>query len=732
MSDNHLTQESASRRQFLKGSTAAMGGLMVGAWLPPFAPKSAAAAAVATQKGALGDRFAKGFGAFVRVGHDGRVAVISPKIEMGQGIHTGIAMMVAEELEVGLDQIDLQEAPPDAELYTDTLLQFQATGGSTSTRYTWEPLRRAGATARILLVEAAASVWKVEAGQCQARDGQVLGPDGQALGYGKLVDLAATYPLPETVELKQPDAFRLIGTPAQRLDTPAKVNGEAKFTIDLDVPGMLITSARACPVYGGTVRQVSDRAARAIPGVKDVVVLENAVAVTATNTWACFEALKALDIEWDYGANRELDSARLGEKLHEASRRDGVVAAENGNIDQSLDTAATQFEAVYEQPFLSHSPLEPMTCVAHVQANGCDLWVGTQVPGLAQQTAASITGLSPEQIRIHNQWIGGAFGRRLDFDFITQAVQIASKVDYPVKLTWSREEDMTHDMYRPRYVDRMTAAIGDDGYPAGWRHRIAGGSIIARYLGGLPDNGVDFDAVEIAVDPVYHLDDLKVHYIREEPEVVPISWWRGVGVLRGIYAVECFIDELAHNAGIDPLTYRKTLLQHRPRVVAALERLAEQSNWGDPLPEGRGRGLAVGEVFGSVVATVVELSAVGDKGIRIDRLVTVVDCGLVTNPTSVKAQMEGGTLFGLSAALFNEIEIEQGQVQQENFHEYRQLRMGEAPSVEVDIVPSAEAPGGVGEAGTALIGPALVNAVHAAFGDRVRQLPLTRSGYYIV
>jgi len=281
MSDNHLTQESVSRRQFLKGSTAAMGGLMVGAWLPPFAPKSAAAAAVATQKGALGDRFAKGFGAFVRVGHDGRVAVISPKIEMGQGIHTGIAMMVAEELEVGLDQIDLQEAPPDAELYTDTLLQFQATGGSTSTRYTWEPLRRAGATARILLVEAAASVWKVEAGQCQARDGQVLGPDGQALGYGKLVDLAATYPLPETVELKQPDAFRLIGTPAQRLDTPAKVNGEAKFTIDLDVPGMLITSARACPVYGGTVRQVSDRAARAIPGVKDVVVLENAVAVTA-------------------------------------------------------------------------------------------------------------------------------------------------------------------------------------------------------------------------------------------------------------------------------------------------------------------------------------------------------------------------------------------------------------------------------------------------------------------
>lgn len=732
MSDSKLTHESASRRQFLKGSSAALGGLIVGAWLPPFAPKSAAAAAVSSKKGQLGDSFAKGFGAFVRVGHDSRVTVISPKIEMGQGIHTGIAMMVAEELEVGLDQIDLQEAPPNADLYTDTLLQFQGTGGSTSTRYTWEPLRKAGATARMLLAEAAASVWRVEADQCEARNGQIHGPNGQALGYGKLVDLAATYPLPEAVNLKQPEEFRLIGTPAQRIDTPAKVNGQAKFTIDLDIPDMLITSARACPVYGGKVRSVSDDAARAIPGVRDIVVLDNAVAVTASNTWACFEGLKALDIEWDYGANRKLDSATVEQKLLQASSRDGVVAADTGSFDQSLKMAATQFEAVYQQPLLSHSPLEPMTCVAHVQADGCDLWVGTQVPGLAQQTAASVTGLNPDQIRVHNQLIGGAFGRRLDFDFITQAVQIANKVDYPVKLTWSREEDMTHDMYRPGYVDRMTAAIGADGYPVGWRHRIAGGSIMARYLGFLPDSGVDFDAVEVAVDPVYQLGDLNVRYIREEPEVVPISWWRGVGVLRGTFAVECFIDELANQAGIDPLQYRKTLLQHRPRVLSALELLASKSRWNEPLPEGKGRGLAVGEVFGSIIATVVELSAVGDKAIRIDRLVTVVDCGLVTNPRSVKAQMEGGTLFGLSAALFNEIEIEKGQVQQENFHEYRQLRMGEAPSVEVHVVPSAEAPGGVGEAGTALIGPALVNAVHATFGDRVRQLPLTRSGYYIV
>jgi isoquinoline 1-oxidoreductase beta subunit len=731
MMDNQLKPGMTSRRRFLKASSAVLGGLVVGAWLPPLTPKSAAAEAVAQGKVSLGDSFSNGFGAFVRVGHDGRVSLISPKAEMGQGIQTGIAMMVAEELEVGLDQIDIQEAPPNAELYTDALLQFQATGGSTSTRYTWEPLRRAGASARMLLIRAAASVWEADPNLCHARDGKVFGPAGQKISYGDLVDLAATYSLPDDVPLKRPEDFRLIGTPATRLDTPTKVNGQAKFTIDLDMPDMLITSARACPVYGGKVRHVDDKAARSVPGVRDIVILEDVVAVTATNTWACFQGLKALNVEWDYGTNSKIDSAVVDQKLQDAIQRDGVIATEKGAIDASLQAANSKFEAVYVQPFLSHSPLEPMSCVAHVRDDGCDLWVGTQVPGFAQQTAAAVTGLKPEQVKVHNQWIGGAFGRRLDFDFITQAVRIASKVSYPVKLTWSREEDMTHDLYRPQYADRMTAAINDDGFPVGWQHRIAGGSIFARYVGSLPASGVDPDAVEVAVDPIYKLDSLKVHFIREEPEVVPVSWWRGVGVLRSTFAVECFVDELAHNAGIDPMAYRKTLLAHKPRVLAALNVLASKGAWDSPLPPGRGRGLAVGEVFGSVVVSMVELSAIGEKGVRIERLVTVVDCGLVINPTSVKAQMEGGTLFGLSAALFNEIDIKDGQVQQENFHAYRQLRISEAPPVEVHIVPSAEAPGGVGEAGTALIGPALLNAVNATFGDRVRRLPLVRSGYFI-
>jgi len=719
-----------SRRGLLKSSALTLGGLVLSTWLPPMVARSAAAEAVAP--GRPGTPNFEGFGAFVQIAEDGSVRVISPKIEMGQGAQTGIAMMVAEELEVGLDQVHIQEAPPNGALYTDTILQFQATGGSSSTRFTWEPLRKAGATARILLTQAAALRWNVAPSQCRAEQGQVHGPQGQVLGYGALANAAAQLPLPTEVPLKAMGDFKLLGTAARRLDTPDKVIGKAQFTIDLQVPGMRIASTLTCPVHGGTLKALEEGDARQVPGVRDIIKLNNAVAVIGDHFWACQQGLKALRIDWDYGANADGHSALLDKALLAASSRDGVVAHEAGDIANTLASASSRFEAVYEQPFLSHSPLEPMGCVAHVRADACELWVGTQAPVFAQMGAAKISGLPAEKVIIHNQLIGGAFGRRLESDFIFQAVDIARQVDYPIKLVWSREEDMTHDLYRPHYVDRLNAALDDDGKLQGWEHRIAGASVIASFVGALPPNGVDADAVEVAIEPVYQLPHLKVRYIREDPKTIPVSWWRGVGPLRSTYALESFVDELAHRAKADPVAYREQLIATQPRALAVLKRAAEAADWHTPLPAGQGRGIAVSAVFGSFIATVVELEMQGERGLRIKRLVSVIDCGFVNNPTSVTSQVEGGTLFGLSAALFNEILVENGRVQQNNFNAYRQIRMSDAPPVEVHLMPSLEAPGGVGETGAVPVAAALVNALHAASNARVRRLPLSRSGYYTV
>ena len=730
MTDNDQMVAKVSRRSVLKGSALSLGGLFISAWLPPMVGRSFAAGTVATAR--LGDNAAPGFGAYVKVARDGRVTVISPKIEMGQGVQTAIGMMVAEELEVPLSQVSIEEAPPNGALYTDTLLQFQATGGSTSTRFTWEPLRRAGATARILLVQAAALRWKVAPSECRALSGQVLGPDGQHADYGDLVDAASLLPIPNDVALKPVADFKLLGTPAQRLDTPNKVNGSAQFTIDLKIPDMLIASSLTCPVYGGKLKSVKDEVARKIQGVRDVVRLDNAVAVTATNFWACQQALKALEVEWDFGPHASVDSAQLDNALLDASIRDGVFAKQTGDIAAAIKSAPNHFEAVYQQPFLSHSPLEPMSCVAHVRPDMCELWVGCQAPIFAQMGAAKISGMPMEKVVVHNQLIGGSFGRRLESDFIFQAVDIARQVSYPIKLIWSREEDMTHDKYRPHYVDRLNAALDKDLRPLGWEHRIVGASIVASYLGQLPESGVDGDAVEVAIEPVYALQSLQVRYIRQDPGAIPVSWWRGVGPLRSTFPIECFIDELARNAKADPVEYRLGLMQEQPRAQAVLRKVAELAGWKEALPAGQGRGVAVSAVFGSFVATVIELEMQGEKGIRIKRLTSVVDCGFVNNPTSVASQMEGGTLFGLSAALFNEILVEKGQVVQRNFNAYRQIRMSDAPAVHVHVMPSIESPGGIGETGVVPAAAALVNALHVACGVRERRLPLSRFGYFTV
>ncbi len=732
MAHPDTTLESRSRRNLLKVGSLALGGLVIGFSLP-FPGRSFAEQVLSEGPEDQPMSNATALDAFIGIDRDGKVIFTVPKIEMGQGAQSGLAVMIAEELEIGLDQITLKEAPPNEAIYNDKLLNFQATGGSTSIRSNWEPLRQAGAAARLLLIQAAAQRWQVGADQLRAENGRVLGPNGQSFGYGELVDDASKLPVPENIPLKPAEQFKLIGKPTRRLDTPAKVNGTARFTIDLVVPGMKYASARACPVLGGTVRSVDDRAARKVPGVIDVIRLGDAVAVIGEHTWATFAGVRALEIEWNYGDNANIDSAQMEREIKEALDKPGALANEQGDIDKALKDAAKTFEAEYQMPFLAHAALEPMTCVAQVRPDAVELWVGTQVPVRAQTAAAEASGRPAAQIIVNNQLIGGAFGRRLEVDFIHQAVAIAAKVDYPIKLTWLREEDTTHDMYRPHYIDRFAAAMDAEGRLLGWRHTIAGASVLARFApAAVPDSGLDGDAVEVAIHPIYAMRNLRVNYVPVPPKALRQSWWRGVGPLRSTYMLESFIDEVARSVDRDPVEYRMELLGSHPRAQAVLRLAAEQAGWGEPLEAGHGRGVAVQEVFGSFLATVVELQVTEDKGIKLKRLVVAIDCGQVMNPVSVKSQIEGGTLFGLSAALFNEITVSKGRVEQSNFHDYRQLRISEAPPVETFIVESREAPGGVGEAGTAMIAPALVNALASANGTRIRRLPLARAGYYVI
>lgn len=732
MSQPDTTLQSPSRRTLLKVGSLALGGLVIGFTLP-FAGRSFAEQILNEGPEDQPMSNATALDAFISIDRDGQVTFTVPKIEMGQGAQSGLAVMVAEELEIGLEQITLKEAPPNEQIYNDKLLNFQATGGSTSIRSNWEPLRQAGAAARLLLIQAAAQRWQLGADQLRAENGRVLGPDGQSLGYGELVEDAAKLPVPEDIPLKPADQFRLIGKPTRRLDTPAKVDGTARFTIDLVVPGMKYASIRACPVLGGTLREVDERAARQIPGVIEVVRLDNAVAVIGEHTWAAFAGVRALEIDWALGDNAGIDSAQMEREIREALDKPGAIANEQGDIDAALKDAANTFEAEYEMPFLAHAALEPMTCVAEVRADAVELWVGTQVPVRAQTAAAEAAGRPAEQVIVNNQLIGGAFGRRLEVDFISQAVAIAAQVDYPIKLTWTREEDTTHDMYRPHYIDRFAAALDAEGRLQGWRHTIAGASVLARFAPeAVPENGLDGDAVEVAMHPIYAMPNLRVNYVPVPPRALHQSWWRGVGPLRSTYMLESFIDEVARSVEQDPVDYRMALLGSHRRAQGVLRLAAEKAGWGEPLEAGHGRGVAVQEVFGSFLATVVELQVSEDKGVRLKRLVVAIDCGQVMNPVSVKSQIEGGTLFGLSAALFNEITVREGRVEQTNFHDYRQLRISDAPPVETYIVESREAPGGVGEAGTAMIAPALVNALAAANGTRIRRLPLARAGYYVI
>jgi isoquinoline 1-oxidoreductase subunit beta len=713
--DQFAAAKGLSRRKFMQIGAAAGGGLMLSLSLP-FANGEACAAGTET--------FAPN--AFIRIGSDGQIVLVIPYVEMGQGTYTAISMLIAEELEVGLDQVRVEHAPPNEKLYGNPLLAgVQATGGSTAIRAAWRPLREAGAVARTMLMAAAAKRWNVDPPSCRTQGGEVLHPPtGGRVKYGELAADAALMPVPENVALKPPQDFTLIGTRAKRLDTPAKVNGTAVFGIDVRPPGVKIATLAQSPVFGGRVKSVDDKAAMAVKGVRQIVRLDDAVAVVADHMGAAKKGLAALTIEWNEGPHAKLSTDDIAAELEQATLNPGPVAQNIGDVDKAMASAARKVEAIYQAPFLAHAAMEPMNCTVHVRKDGCEVWVGNQVIARAQETAAKTTGLPLDKVVIHNHLIGGGFGRRLEIDGVTRAVQIAMQVDGPVKVVWTREEDIQHDMYRPYWFDRFSAGLDAKGMPVAWSHRFAGSSVMARWLPPAFNNGLDPDSVDGATDLAYALPNMRVEYLRVEPPGVPTAFWRSVGPSHTVFVTESFVDELAAAAKQDPVAYRRALLDNSPRAKAVLDLAAEKAGWGQPLPDRVGRGVSVQTVFGTYMAQVAEVEVGKDGGVRVRRVVCALDAGAVVNPDTVEAQVQGAVIFGVTAALYGEITINNGRVEQANFDTYQMLRINEAPAIEVHIVSSFEPPGGMGEPGTSAIVPAVANAIFAATGKRLRKMPI--------
>jgi isoquinoline 1-oxidoreductase subunit beta len=709
-----------SRRQFLSAGAALGGGLLIGFGTGRSIGAAGAAVKVASEP------FTPN--AFIRIDPNGQVTLIMPYVEMGQGTYTSIPMLIAEELEVDLKQVRLEPAPPNDKLYANPLLGEQTTGNSNAIRGAWQPLRQAGATARVMLVATAAKRWNVDPATCRAQSGEIIHtPTGRKIKYGDLAADAARLPVPGNVALKRREDFRLIGTPAKRLDTPSKVNGSAVYGIDARPPGVKIATLAQSPVFGGRVKSVDDAKARSVKGVRQIVRLDDCVAVVADHMGAAKKGLAALVIEWDDGPHAKLDTKQIVDELEKATLQPGAVAQNIGDVDKALAGAVTKVEATYQVPFLAHAALEPMNCTVHVRKDGCEVWVGSQAITRAQATAAKTTGMPLDKVVVHNHLIGGGFGRRLEIDGVTRAVQIAMQVEGPVKIVWTREEDIQHDMYRPYFYDRLSAGLDEKGKPIAWNHRFAGSSILARYIPAAFNNGLDADTTEGAIDLVYGFPNLHVEYLRVEPPGIPTAFWRSVGPSHNVFVTESFIDELAAAAKEDPVAYRQALLDKAPRAKAVLNLAAEKAGWGQPLPERVGRGVSLQFVFKTYMAQVAEVEVAKDGAVRVRRVVCAVDCGTVVNPDTVKAQIQSAIVFGITAALHGEITLKDGRVEQSNFHNYQALRINEAPTIEVYIVNSAEPPGGMGEAGTSAIVPAVTNAIFAATGKRLRKPPIDAS-----
>jgi isoquinoline 1-oxidoreductase subunit beta len=661
--------------------------------------------------------------AFIRIDRSGQTTLVMPQVEMGQGVYTAIPMILAEELDADFNKVELKHAPPNENLYANPALGVQATGNSNSIRAFWKPLRQAGAATRAMLVQAAAQQWQVDPASCTAANSVVThAASGRSFGYGDLVDAAAALPVPQDPPLKDPKDFTLIGKPLNRLDTPDKTNGSAIYGIDAMLPGMKFATLAACPVLGGKVAKVDDSAAKAVPGVRQIVVLDDLVAVVGDHMWAAKKGLDALKITWDEGPNAKISSADIWEHLRAASKKDGVVAKSVGDIAKGL-SQGERFDAEYEMPFLAHATMEPMNCTVHVTPNSCEVWIGTQAIARVQQYTAKAAGLPTDKVTVHQHLLGGGFGRRLEADMAESAVRIGKHVDGPVKVVWTREEDIRHDIYRPVYRDVISASL-QNGKIVAWKYKISGSSVMARWLPAGFQKGIDIDAVDSAVDMPYDIPNKHIEYVRAEPPAMQTGFWRGVGPNNNVFAVECFMDELARKASKDPVDFRRGMLNGNPRLKAALDLVAEKSGWGQPLPARVGRGVCAQPSFASFIATVVEAEVDEHGEVRLRRVTSAVDTGIAVNPDIIVAQLQGGLVFGLTAALYGDITIKNGRVQQSNFNDYRMLRIDEVPKIDVHVIRSGEDPDGIGETGANAGPPALRNAIYAATGVALRRLPI--------
>jgi isoquinoline 1-oxidoreductase beta subunit len=708
-----------NRRHFLKTSGMMTGGLMVSFMIPAGAKKLAAAAPDMV--------FAPN--AYLRIGSDNSIKIILAHVEMGQGIWTTLPMLIANELDCNWEKIQVEHAPA-GDPYKHTAFGVQITGGSSSTWSEFDRYRNAGATARALLVEAAAKKFGVPASDCHTENGFVTAGN-KKLSYGELADTAGTLAVPASVKLKDAKDWTHIGKPTKRLDAKNKILGQATFGMDVHFDGMLTAVVAHTPVFGGKIKSFDDSKTMTIKGVRQVVAVPNGVAVLADNFWAAKQGRDALNIEWDPGENVSLDSATQMDDYRKLALTKGATAANKGDAANAIASASKKIEAEYNFPYLAHAPMEPLNCTVKIDKDSCEIWTGTQMPGLEQGVAAQILGLKPEQVKVNTVFLGGGFGRRATptADFVTEAVFIAKNSGGKfIKMVWTREDDIRGGYYRAAFLHNIQIGIGNNGMPVGWNHSIVGQSIFeGTFFAAMIQNGVDSSSVEGIADSPY-MASIDNHNVElHSPKLgVPVLWWRSVGHTHTAFVMETLVDELATTAGKDPVAYRKQLLEKHPRHLAALNLVAEKSGWGKALPAGHYRGVAVHESFGSFVAQVAEISI--DKGkLKVHKVTCAIDCGLAVNPDGVKAQMEGCIVFGLTALLYGEITLEKGKVKQRNFHDYKMARMYEAPQIEVHIVNSTEKMGGAGEPGVPPVAPAIANAIYAATGKRIRKLPLQPS-----
>ncbi len=709
------TTTGINRRGFLKAGATAATGLVIGFYVPGrYEALEAASASTASAS----------LNAWMLISPADTVTIMIDKSEMGQGILTALCMIAAEELDCDWKTIRTEFAPAAKE-YFNPAFGMQGTGGSSSVRSSWDPMRKAGAAARDMLLQAAAEQWKVEKSSCRTENGIIYhDASKRKLSYGSVAMAASKLPVPQDVPLKDPKQYRIIGKATKRLDTPDKVNGSAQFGIDVRQASMLYAVVARCPVFGGKVASFDATKAKAVPGVKNVIQISNGIAVVADNTWAAMQGRRALEVKWDEGANANASSEGISKLFADQMSKPAAQARKEGDAATALGSAAQKIEAVYEAPYLAHATMEPLNATADVRADRVDVWAPTQFQTVAQGMAAKIAGVKPENAFIHTTYLGGGFGRKAGTDFVIEAVEISKALGKPVKLTWSREDDTQHDFYRPASYAKLSRGIGANGWPVAWTTRVACSSIMELWFPGSTKDNLDPSSVEGVANLPYSIPNILVDYVRTEPGI-PVGFWRSVGASQNGFFSECFMDELAAAGKKDPYELRRHLLDKAPRHLGVLELAAQKAGWDKPLPAGRYRGIAVLEAFQSFAAQVVEISVDRKaKTLKVHRVVSAVDVGRVVNPANIVMQSESAIVYGLSSALYGVITISHGRVEQSNFNNYQVLRMDEMPKVEVHIVPSEEKPTGAGELSVPPLVPALCNAIFAATGKRIRRLPI--------